>query len=132
LIITKTKDIFASFLKRNVGGSTLLRKNISGRKRYIAIKIIGKNIFNEKDLYNAIISSILCLFGEYGASQTFFGLLEYNAKTQKAILRCSHKGLEMLIASLVTITKIKDYDAVIRILFISGTLKSLRKKMAYR
>jgi RNase P/RNase MRP subunit POP5 len=44
------------------------------------------------------------------------------------VLRCSHKALSMVHASVASITKIKGKSAALHVLKISGTLKALGKK----
>ena len=70
------------------------------------------------------------IFGEYGASQTDLRLIEYNPENKQAILRCSHNALPIVRASIPCITRIGNKPASVHIELISGTLKSLRRKMA--
>jgi RNase P/RNase MRP subunit POP5 len=99
------------------------------RRRYIAVKIDGGEMFDERDLYDAVWASILRLFGEYGASQTELTLVEYDPKGRQAVLRCSHKALDLVKASIVAVTEIANEKAAAHILSVSGTLKSLRRKI---
>ncbi len=99
------------------------------RRRYIAVKIEG-NRTNKKNLYNAIWDSILRLFGEYGASQTDLRLIEYDPENGRAVLRCSHEALPLVKAAIPCVTQIGSRPAAIHIQLISGTLKSLRRKLA--
>jgi len=102
------------------------------RRRYISVKIDSEKTFDERDFYDAVWASVFRLFGEYGASQTELVLVEYDLKKRQAILRCSHKVLDMVKASLVAVTDVKDEKATIHILLVSGTLKSLRRKLQNR
>ncbi|MCW4019892.1 MAG: Rpp14/Pop5 family protein, partial [Candidatus Bathyarchaeota archaeon] len=81
------------------------------------------------DLYDAVWASVLKLFGEYGASQTDLALVEYVSEKRQAILRCSHKALDLVKASLAAITEIKNGKATVHIILVSGTLKALRRKI---
>lgn len=85
---------------------------------------------SRKDVTNAIWSAILRLFGEHGASQVNLALIEYNRQANYAIVRCSHKALEMVKASAASITEINGKPSVIHVVNVSGTLKALRKKTA--
>jgi len=58
--------------------------------------------------------------------------IEYNPEDGYAILRCSHKALEMVRASIAAITDMRDEPAVIHIIKVSGTLKALRRKITQR
>jgi RNase P/RNase MRP subunit POP5 len=100
------------------------------RRRYIAVKIDSDRTFSERDVYHAVWNSILRLFGEYGASHTELTLIEYDPKRNQAVLRCSHKALDLVKASIVALTEIDDEEAAAHIMLVSGTLKSLRRKIA--
>lgn len=84
---------------------------------------------NERSFHNALWYSIIRLFGEYGASQANISFIEYNEEMKYAIIRCSHKALPMVQASIVAVTKVDGEDAAMYVLLVSGTLKSLRRKM---
>ena len=99
------------------------------RRRYIAVRIDSERTFDERDFYDAVWTSILRLFGEYGASQTELTLIEYDQETKQAILRCSHKALDLVKASIVAVTEIENESATLHIVLVSGTLKSLRSRI---
>ena len=99
------------------------------KRRYIAIRIESEQTFSEKELYDAVWSSLQRLFGEYGASQAELGLIEYDPENKRAIFRCSHKTLELVKAAIVALTEISNGKVALRILRVSGTLKALRKKV---
>lgn len=85
---------------------------------------------NEKDVIHAIWSAILKLFGEHGASQVNLTLIEHDPQKSYAVVRCLHKALEMVKASIASITEINGKPAAVHIVGVSGTLKALRKKAA--
>jgi len=99
------------------------------RRRYIAVKVEGGYVPDAKDLSDAIWTSLLRLFGEYGASKAELSLIDYNPETRRAILRCSHSALEMVKASIVAVTEVGNEKAALHILLVSGTLKALRRRM---
>ena len=99
------------------------------RRRYLLLKIDCEKPPSEKDFLNALRSSITRLFGEYGASQTEVILVEYNPEMKYAIIRCPHKSLPVVRASIATITKVAEEPIAVHVLLVSGTLKALRKKM---
>lgn len=98
------------------------------RRRYILVRVECDGEIDERKFQNAVWSSILRLFGEYGASQTELALIEYSWRNKSAILRCSHRALDMVKSAIAAITRINDKEAALHILLISGTLKSLRRK----
>jgi RNase P/RNase MRP subunit POP5 len=107
-------------------------QRIRSRRRYIAVDIDNEQTIDGQDFFDAVYMNVLRLFGEYGASQTELALIEYNSRTKQAILRCSHKGLDLVKAAIVAITTIKNEKATVHILLVSGTLKTLRKKRVSR
>jgi len=102
------------------------------RKRYLALKVESEMPLGERDFIRTIWNSILQLFGEYGASQTNLYLIEFNPEDGYAILRCSHKVVDMVRAAIATITEINEKPVAIHVKRVSGTLKSLRKKISGR
>jgi RNase P/RNase MRP subunit POP5 len=77
---------------------------------------------------DAIWNAVLKLFGEYGASQTSLILMKYNLEPSYAILRCSNKALDMVKASIASITQINSKPIALRVLGVSGTLKGLNRQ----
>lgn len=98
------------------------------RRRYLALKIVGEQTIDGGDLIRALREAVLQLFGEYGASQVNLSLVEYEPDKNCAVLRCSHKALEMVRASIASVTEITAKPVAIHVVGVSGTLKSLRKK----
>ena len=100
------------------------------RQRYLALKVVGEETVNKEDLMKAVWNAVLQLYGEYGASQVNLIPVEVDPERSYAILRCSHKALEMVRASIASITEINANPVAIHIVNISGTLKSLRRKFS--
>lgn len=99
------------------------------RRRYLALEILSEQSLNKWDVINTIRDAAVQLFGEHGASKTSLTIIEYNAEKNQAIIRCSHKTVEMVRAAAASITKMLDQPAAIRVLSVSGTLKALRQKL---
>ena len=100
------------------------------RRRYLHLAVESEQLVNEEDIANSIWSAILRLFGEYGASQVKLTIIEYSPQRNCAIVRCSHKALRMVKASIASITEINGKPFAIHVVTMSGTLKALRKKAA--
>ena len=100
------------------------------RRRYIAVEISSDRMFDGRDVREAVLDSVLRLFGEYGASRSEIALIEYAQESKQAIFRCSHEALDLVKASIVAMTEIGGEKATVRIMLISGTLKSLRRKIS--
>lgn len=99
------------------------------RRRYLLLKVDCEEPPNEKDFLSALRSSVIRLFGEYGASQTEIFLIEYDPEMRYAIVRCSHKSLPIVRASIAAVTRIADKNASLHVLLVSGTLRALRRRM---
>ena len=102
------------------------------RRRYVAVKVESNGEVKKEDLFYAIWNNVLRLFGEYGASQTDLRLIEYSPEDNLAVIRCSHKSLPMVKASITCVTRIGRESAALHIQLVSGTLKSLRRKLSER
>jgi len=98
------------------------------KQRYLALKIESAESFEEENVKDAVWSAVTQLFGEYGASQAGLFLVQYDRQKKEAVLRCSHKALPMVQASIASVTKIKDKSAAIHVLGVSGSLRALRKR----
>ena len=98
----------------------------------MALKIEHVLGIDESDLENAFLGSVSRLFGEYGVSKAGLVLLSHDAVANCAVLRCTNTALDMVRASLASITEIRSKPAAVHVLGVSGTLRSLRRKFLYR
>jgi len=98
------------------------------KKRYLALKIESAESFEEGDIKDVVWNAVIQLFGEYGASQAGLFLVQYDRQRKEAVLRCSHRALPMVQASIASVTKMKDQPAAIHVLRTSGSLRALRKE----
>jgi RNase P/RNase MRP subunit POP5 len=78
---------------------------------------------------DAVWNAVLKIYGEYGASRSGLTLINYDAEKGLAVIRTLHTAVETIQAALASITKIRDKPAAIHVLTISGTIRTLRKKM---
>jgi len=100
------------------------------RKRYLAFKIVSDQAVNKRDVADAVWNAVLQLFGEYGASQTSLALIEYDQEKCWGIIRCLHRAVEMVRASIASVTEINEKPVAIHVLRVSGTLKALKRKVS--
>lgn len=98
------------------------------RRRYLALKIMSGERVNEGELVNSIWDAVYQLFGEYGASRVNLTLINHDSLSNCAVIRCSQKTLDMVRASIASITNIKEKKVAIQVVRVSGTLKALKKK----
>jgi RNase P/RNase MRP subunit POP5 len=99
------------------------------KRRYLALTIDSPETFEAKEFMDAVWNAVLKLYGEYGASKTGLTLISYDKEKRFAIIRASHKAVEVVRAALASITKIGDKPAAIHVMKISGTLRALHKRM---
>ncbi|MGC8998120.1 MAG: Rpp14/Pop5 family protein [Candidatus Bathyarchaeia archaeon] len=99
------------------------------RRRYLALKLESAEKFEAKEFLDALWSAILRLYGEYGASKTGLALVDYDEEGGLAIIRVAHTELEKVRVAIATITDIMAKPVVIHVLTVSGTLKTLYKKI---
>jgi len=96
------------------------------RRRYLAVKIESTQPVDETEFKRAIWGAVSRVFGEYGASKTGLVVIDYDENKHYSTLRCANAALEMVRASLASITEINAKPAAVHTLGVSGTLKSLR------
>lgn len=99
------------------------------RRRYIAIKIDSNETFTSKELKDSIWVALLKLYGEYGASKANINLIYFDEQKKMAILRTNHNSLKIVRTAIASITKIGDKPAAVHVLLVSGTIKTLHKKL---
>lgn len=100
------------------------------RRRYLALRVLSEQSISKRDVMDAVWNAVLQLFGEYGASQTSLTFIEYNQEKSWGIVRCSHKAVEMVRASVASVIEINGKSVAIDVLGVSGTLKALRKRVS--
>jgi len=109
----------------------ILPPTLRERKRYIAFQVISEEPITYSDLEAAIWNVTLDFLGEYGVSKTSLWLLKdtWNPKKQIGILRCNHKSVQSVIACLGLIDRLGDNRISFKILNISGTINSIKRKL---
>ena len=99
------------------------------RHRYLALKIDSKEIFGSREFMDAVWNAVLKLYGEYGMSRSGLMLINYDAEKRLATIRTMHTTVEIIRAALASITKIQDKPVAIHVLTISGTIRTLHKRI---
>lgn len=98
------------------------------RRRYLALEVDSCEEVDSSEFMNAVWGAVTKLYGEFGASQTGLSLIDYDQQKKTAIIRVGHKALDMVRASLASITQISNKPAAVHVLTVSGTIKALKKK----
>ena len=99
------------------------------RRRYLALEVDSSEKFDSKEFMDAVWNAVSKLFGEYGASQAGLALIDYDADRRLVVIRAAHAALDMVCAALASIIKIQDKPVAIRVLRVSGTIRTLYKKI---
>lgn len=99
------------------------------KRRYLALQVDSDGVPSQKEFMDAIWGAVVKLYGEYGASQTSLALIDYDVEKKTAVIRTSLATVDLVRASLASITSIAGREAAMHVLAISGTIKALRKKM---
>jgi len=99
------------------------------RRRYLALEIDSDGLFDSREFLDAVWSAVLKLYGEYGASRAGLTLIDYDMEKRFAVIRTVHTAVDMVRAALASMTRIGNKPVAIHILRVSGTIKSLYKKV---
>ena len=99
------------------------------KRRYLALQVVGQQNLEDFAVFNAVKNSVLKLFGEHGASKANLKQIEYYPEKKQVIIRCSHLMLVQVRAAIATIIEINGINTAVHVLGVSGTLKSLSKKV---
>lgn len=98
------------------------------RRRYLSFQVSSDQRHSEQEVADAIQKGVLRLYGVHGLSQIEPVLIEFDEEAQMGILRCSHRQLRKMRASLAYITSIGCHSASIHTAMVSGTIKALRSR----
>ena len=98
------------------------------KRRYLLVEVESEGVLEERELMDAAWSSVMKLYGEYGASKAALKMIEYDQIEKTLVLRTANDALDKTKAALVVITKVGDKRATLHVMTVSGTLKSLRTK----
>ena len=99
------------------------------RRRYIGVRVESQRELEGRGLAAALSGSLVRLFGEYGASLADLRLVDYQPESRCAIFRCNHRAVEMVRASIAALRDVDGEKTALRVVYVSGTLKALRKRL---
>lgn len=108
----------------------LLPPSMRSHKRYIIFEILSEKPVEYGDFVSAVWSSLLNFLGEQGASRARIWLIRnlYEDKQQRGAIKCSHDFVEQTRTALMLIQVIGETKAVVRVLGVTGTIKSAKDK----
>ncbi|MEM7825247.1 MAG: Rpp14/Pop5 family protein [Candidatus Aenigmatarchaeota archaeon] len=108
----------------------ILPPTLREKERYIAFQVISEEPIIYSDLENAVWSSALEFFGDYGVSGMGLWLIKnlYDEKKQVGVIRSNSKSVLNAIVCLSLISRLGDTRVVPKVLKVSGTIKGLKLK----
>jgi RNase P/RNase MRP subunit POP5 len=99
------------------------------KRRYLALQIDVDGALSRREFTDALWSAVVKLYGEYGASLTSLVLIDYDLEKKTAVIRTSLAALDLVRASLSSITCLANRDAAVHVFAVSGTIKALCKML---
>jgi len=102
----------------------------SVRRRYLALEIDTDELFDSREFMDAVWSAVLRLYGEYGASRAGLSLIDYDMEKRFAVIRTVHTTVDMVRTALASITRIGSKPVAVHVVRVSGTIRSLYKKVS--
>ena len=102
------------------------------RSRYVLFKWRDTVLLDHRLLSQAFSSALMRLYGEVGASRTRLRIIDMGTDDNFAIVRCSHKAVEMVRAAASIIKELNGRPIVLYSVGVSGTIKSLKEKTKKR
>lgn len=97
-------------------------------QRYLVFEIISDNEIEFVDARDTIREAILEFLGELYASKSRFWIIENLYSKNKGIIRCDPRYIEHIRVSLSLITYIGETQCLIRVIGVTGTIKSAKEK----
>lgn len=99
------------------------------KKRYVLARIDPAGVTPDpKDLYYAVYEAVVSLFGDMAAAAMQPSVLAVEKGC--AILRCRRGAEREFVIALSTLTGCRDAPLALRVLAVSGTIESLRERIA--
>ena len=99
------------------------------KRRYLAVQIDSDGVPSRKEFMDAVWGAVAKLYGEYGASLTSLSLIGYDEERKTGVIRTSLVAVNLVRASLASITSVAGKEAAVHVLAVSGTIKALREKL---
>mgnify|MGYP001599277928 CR=1 FL=1 len=108
----------------------ILPPSLRPNKRYIAFEIISEQPVKYNEFTAAVFNSMFSLLGELGSSEAKIWFISnlYDDTSQKGVLKCTHDAVEKIRAVLSLVQIVGETKAVVRIMGVTGTIKSAKAK----
>ncbi len=99
-------------------------------KRYIVFEIFSEKQVEYGEVSAVVWKSMMEFLGELYTSEARIWFVKnlYNQDKQRGIIKCSHNCVEQVRAALSLVTVIGEAKAVIKVMGVTGTIKSANTK----
>ena len=99
-------------------------------KRYIVYEVISEQTIIYGEFVNAIWTTAMEFLGETGTAEAniWFVHNTYDSEKQAGVIKCRHDSVEMVRLILSLISIISEARCVVRIIGVTGTIKSAKAK----
>lgn len=113
-----------------MGEPKILPPSMRPPKRYIVFEILSEEPVKYGDFVSAIWSSVINFLGEFTTSKAGIWIIQnmYEKDSQRGVIKCNHDFVEEIRTSLSLISMIGEIKSIVKILGITGTLKSAKSK----
>lgn len=98
------------------------------RRRYVALKVHGRDSCSRETLREGLESEFIDLFGLWAFSQAGIRVLEFDENGREAVVACWHRWLPMVRVSATMMTELAGGPVVVQVRGVSGTMRRLRRK----
>ena len=98
------------------------------KRRYLALQVECESMPTEREFIDSVWAAITKLYGEVGASFSGLTLINFDLERNVFVIRVLLAALDIVKASLATITNLAGREAAVNVLSVSGTLKTLYSK----
>ncbi|MEM7826877.1 MAG: Rpp14/Pop5 family protein [Candidatus Aenigmatarchaeota archaeon] len=108
----------------------ILPPTLRMKERYIVFEVLSENQIEYNDLVKAVWFSCLSFLGELKTSESEIWVIRnlYNTRSQQGVIRCRHDMTEYVRTALALINKIGNNNVIIKVLGITGTISSAKRK----
>ena len=93
------------------------------KKRYIVFGIESDRKFTQEQVKKSVLSILHENIGSMGLADAEIAFIEFDEGTQKGILRCAAKRLELVRAALALLSDIDLYKAFLYVRTVTGSIK---------
>jgi RNase P/RNase MRP subunit POP5 len=91
------------------------------KKRYVIVAVESEEKLNEQNAKRLLSQAVLEILGEAGAGDASFAFKEFDSEKQEAVIKCSTKSLERVIAALALKRFFEGKNVALRVLEVKGS-----------